>query len=161
MRPSRAGLIEVKILSQDTARNEPSSPPSLARANFKTGGWNMPATAATAPPAPAMDLFATGALALAGGASWYTILMRPIWAAAAHGPICGHASGAGPHCAACYGALALIGLGLTLLAARVTPGVAATTLDLVQVQYRTRLWRHSSNRRTVHQSVRIGDRARD
>lgn len=57
-----------------------------------------------------------GLAALAGGAGWYAALMRPVLAASALGPICGHGP-LGPHCAACYAALALAAVGLGLCAA--------------------------------------------
>lgn len=66
---------------------------------------------------PTAERLAAGGLAIIGGASWYGFLMRRIWAAAAYGPICGHSSGIGPHCPACYGALALVVLGFGVLAA--------------------------------------------
>lgn len=57
-----------------------------------------------------------GLAALAGGAGWYGVLMRPFLAASVYGPICSH-SLLGPHCAACYAALALAAAGLGLVAA--------------------------------------------
>jgi hypothetical protein len=66
---------------------------------------------------PTAQRLAAGGLAVIGGAGWYGFLMRRIWAATAYGPICGHASGMGLHCPACYGALALILLGFGVLAA--------------------------------------------
>jgi len=74
-------------------------------------GQTMPSTNRLT---PAVDLIAAGGLAFVVGGAWYAILMRRIWAAAAYGPICGHAKGIGLHCPACYAALALIGLGLGL-----------------------------------------------
>lgn len=58
-----------------------------------------------------------GLAALAGGAAWWTALMRPILAAGALGPICSHHGLLGPHCPSCYAALALVVGGLALLAA--------------------------------------------
>jgi hypothetical protein len=62
-------------------------------------------------------LAAGGAALAGGGAVWWTLLMRPIWAASAYGPICGHASLLGPHCPPCYAALAMFAAGLGLLSA--------------------------------------------
>lgn len=75
-----------------------------------------------------------GALALVAGATWYVVLMRPIVAAAAYGPICRHGGLLALHCPACYAALALAGLGLAALvaapsapAARVLIGASFTS----------------------------------
>jgi hypothetical protein len=65
----------------------------------------------------ATRLSAGGLAVIGAGVVWYGLLMRPIWAAAAYGPICSHASLLGPHCPSCFAALALIGAGLALLAA--------------------------------------------
>ncbi|MDR3511508.1 MAG: hypothetical protein P4L73_07740 [Caulobacteraceae bacterium] len=64
----------------------------------------------------ANGLGAAGLAMVAGGVGWYAMLMRPILAASAYGPICGHAL-LGPHCAACYAALGMAGVGLGLVAA--------------------------------------------
>lgn len=62
------------------------------------------------------DAFAAGGLAIVVGGVWYAALMRAVGAAAAYGPICGHTSALQAHCTGCYAALALVGLGLGLLA---------------------------------------------
>jgi hypothetical protein len=57
-------------------------------------------------------------LACAGvGVSWYVALMRPLWAAAALSPICGHSGLFAVHCPSCYAAAALVVAGLTVAAA--------------------------------------------
>lgn len=62
-----------------------------------------------------MALDAGGAAAAALGAVWYLSLMRPVWAAAAFGPICGHQGVFVAHCPGCYAAAALMAVGLGLL----------------------------------------------
>jgi hypothetical protein len=59
---------------------------------------------------------AIGLASFGAGIVWYALLMRPILAAAAYGPVCGHASLFAPHCAPCYAALAMVAAGLGLLA---------------------------------------------
>jgi len=61
---------------------------------------------------------AGGLAAFGGGLAWYALLMRPVMAAAALGPICDHGSILAPHCPPCYAALAMAagGLGLLVLA---------------------------------------------
>ena len=82
------------------------------------GGLTMPTRN---PSDSSANLFAAGGLAVIGGAGWLGLLMPRIWAATAYGPICGHISGPGPHCIACYGALALVGLGVGMLGRGFTP----------------------------------------
>ena len=64
-------------------------------------------------------VFGCGLAAIGAGLAWYAALMRPIWASAALGPICGHGTLLIAHCPACYAALALAAAGV----------VAAATVD--------------------------------
>ena len=57
-----------------------------------------------------------GVAAAALGMAWYVSLMRPVWAAAALGPICGHHGLLVVHCPACYLAVALMAAGAGLVA---------------------------------------------
>lgn len=68
-----------------------------------------------------------GLAAMAAGLGWYAVLMRPILAASALGPICSHHGLLGPHCPACYAALglALAGLGLSAASRVAVPARAS------------------------------------
>jgi hypothetical protein len=63
----------------------------------------------------ATTLQAGGVLATSFGAVWYLSLMRPVWAAASFGPICGHQNVLVAHCPGCYAAVALMAVGLGLI----------------------------------------------
>jgi len=70
---------------------------------------------------PSSDALLAAGLVVAGaGLTWYGVLMRPIWAAASLGSICGHAGLLVAHCAPCYAALALVVAGGGLAGAGVS-----------------------------------------
>ena len=56
-----------------------------------------------------------GAVLLPLASAWYASLMLPVWRAAAESPLCGHSGLLLGHCAPCFEALALAGLGLGLM----------------------------------------------
>lgn len=81
------------------------------------------------PKDPARVVRASAALASGGavlfGAAWYGALMRPVWAAASLGPICGHQGLLVLHCPACYAAMSLVAVGLAGLTWAPRPGLTA------------------------------------
>ena len=86
---------------------------------------------ANPPPKFAVESLLAGSAVL-GGVAWYVLLMRKVLAATAFGPICGHSDFLGPHCPACYGALGLAGVGLSLLAASETRREAAMARQVIR-----------------------------
>lgn len=66
--------------------------------------------------------------ALAFGAVWYAVLMRPVWAASSLGPICGHQGALLLHCPACYAAMTLMAAGVAGLGLSFNPAPAPIRL---------------------------------
>lgn len=66
---------------------------------------------------PSDFLAPVGAVMLPLASAWYVSLMLPVWRAASESPLCSHAGLLLGHCAPCYEALALAGLGLGLMLA--------------------------------------------
>lgn len=66
---------------------------------------------------PADFLAPAGAVMMPLASAWYVSLMLPVWRAASESPLCSHAGLLLGHCAPCYEALALAGLGLGLMLA--------------------------------------------
>lgn len=84
-------------------------------------------------PAPTAEHVAAAGLVAAGsGVAWYVLLMRKILSATALGPVCGHETLLGPHCQACYGALGLAGVGLSLMLAAEARRAPKPALRLVK-----------------------------